>query len=63
MCIKSIVFLLSVFPVTMAGGFHQPTDLAPNNHACSLQIRDSNNADVLLESELKLSDIVVNLWY
>ena len=27
----------------------------------SLQIQDSNNADVLLDSGLKLSDIIVNL--
>ena len=27
----------------------------------SLQIQNSNNADVLLDSELKLSDIIVNL--
>ena len=28
----------------------------------SLQIQDSNNADVLLDSALNLSDIIVNLW-
>ena len=27
----------------------------------SLQIQDSNNADVLLDNELNLSDIIVNL--
>ena len=32
-----------------------------NNQACSLQIQDSNNADVLLDSGLKLSDIIVIL--
>ena len=31
------------------------------NHAFSLQIQDSNNADVLLDSGLKLSDIIVTL--
>ena len=38
------------------GFFHQPTVLA-----CSLQIQDSNNADVLLDSGLKLSNIIVIL--
>ena len=28
----------------------------------SLQIQDSNNADVLLDSALNLFDIIVNLW-
>ena len=32
-----------------------------NCQACSLQIQDSNNADVLLDSGLKLSDIIVTL--
>ena len=32
-----------------------------NNQACSLQIQDSNNADVLLDSGLKLSNIIVIL--
>ena len=32
-----------------------------NNQACSLQIQDSNNADVLLDSGLKLSGIIVTL--
>ena len=32
-----------------------------NNQACSLQIQDFNNADVLLNSGLKLSDIIVTL--
>ena len=29
-----------------------------NNQACSLQIQDCNNADVLLDSGLKLSNII-----
>ena len=32
------------------------------NHAFSLQIQDSNNADVMLDSGLKLSDIIVTPW-
>ena len=32
-----------------------------NNQACSLQIQDSNNAEVLLDNGLKLSDIIVTL--
>ena len=32
-----------------------------NNQAYSLQIQDSNNADVLLDSGLKLSNIIVIL--
>ena len=32
-----------------------------NNQACSLLIQDSNNADVLVDSGLKLSDIIVTL--
>ena len=32
-----------------------------NNQACSLQIQDSNNADVLLDSGFKLSDTIVTL--
>ena len=28
----------------------------------SLQIQDSNNADMLLDSELNLFNIIVNLW-
>ena len=31
------------------------------NHAFSLQIQNSNNANVLLDSGLKLSDILVSL--
>ena len=50
---------MSAFDI--AGFFYQPTVLAPKNNACSLQIQDSNNADVLLDSGLKLSDIIVTL--
>ena len=32
-----------------------------NHEIYSLQIQDSNNADVLLDSGLKLSDIIVTL--
>ena len=50
-----------IVKITMVGDFHQTTFLAPHNQACSLQIQDSNNADVLLDSGLKLSDIKVTL--